>query len=217
MAITPANWSSQEIDTIEVEFDKLYVLPTPPDYNDSPDRWNVYYRIVANDVPTTVEIEAGAGDQVFVTEVQHPTLGHQYAIHIRTISESAITETVEYVTAPSGLDSSTLEFRLKNLYGQLGTVPVLQYLSVTASTLTVSWTYSQHNANNIYYVEYSANETNWFSATQNGTQTNPYAVSGLAEGTLYYIRVRAFDMSLQTFSGYSNVVSGTTSTGGGKG
>lgn len=217
MAIAPANWSALQIDSFEVELDKLYVLPTPPDYNNSPDLWKVYYRVIINDVTTTVELEAASGDQVFITEVQHPVEGRQYAIHIRTVSGNTVTaETIRYVVAPGPSDSITLEFRLKNLYGQLGPVPVLQALSVTSSSFTVSWTYSQHNGNKIYYVEYSTDQSVWFLATANGTMTNPYGISDLTSGTTYYVRVRAFDISLQTYSGYSNMVSDTTSAGGGK-
>ena len=79
----------------------------------------------------------------------------------------------------------------------------------TSSSLDVYWVGLSNCTTS--HIEYSTNQSTW-SNTSSGC-TSPRTVSGLASGTTYYFRIRITCTSTGGFSGYSNTMSGTTSSG----
>ena len=76
-----------------------------------------------------------------------------------------------------------------------------------AGTIDLKWTDNATIEDN-YTVERSTDNLNWSQVATTTANKTFYADSGLANGTLYYHRVRAYDVG--GFSGYSNVASTTS-------
>jgi hypothetical protein len=89
------------------------------------------------------------------------------------------------------------------------TPAITSVTGATSSSLDVYWVgLSNCTAS---HIEYSTNQSSWTSVSAGCT--SPRTISGLASGTTYYFRIRITCTSTGGFSGYSNTVSGTTSSG----
>ena len=91
-------------------------------------------------------------------------------------------------------------------YACCNTPAITAVSGATASSLDIYWVgLSNCTAS---HIEYSTDQSSW-SNTSAGC-VSPRTVGGLASGTTYYFRIRITCTSTGGYSGYSNVMSGTT-------
>jgi hypothetical protein len=81
--------------------------------------------------------------------------------------------------------------------------------ATSSSQINLTWTDNATNETS-YSVERSSDGTTWSQITTLGANSTSYSDTGLAGGTKYYYRVRAFNGTIA--SAYSNEVSATTAT-----
>jgi hypothetical protein len=101
------------------------------------------------------------------------------------LSRIAMTITYTALTAPSGASD----------------------LATTSSQIRVSWTDNSTNDTG-FTIERSLDAANWNSVATTTASTTSYYDLGLSANTVYYHRVRAYNVG--GYSGYSNVASATT-------
>lgn len=109
---------------------------------------------------------------------------------------------------PSASNPATYsEWRNYNhAYACCNTPAITSVSNATSSSLDVYWVgLSNCTAS---HIEYSTNQSTWNTSTSGCT--SPRTIGGLASSTTYYFRVRITCTSTGGYSGYSNVMSGTT-------
>jgi hypothetical protein len=86
----------------------------------------------------------------------------------------------------------------------------LQALPVSATQINLTWTDNSGDESN-FRIERSLNESSgWTEIVTVAANATSYRNVGLASGTTYYYKVRAYRQSDETYSGYSNIASATT-------
>jgi hypothetical protein len=94
-------------------------------------------------------------------------------------------------------------------YACCNTPAITSVGNATSSSLDVYWVgLSNCSAS---HIEYSTNQSSWSNVSAGCV--SPRTISGLAAGTTYYFRIRITCTSSGGYSGYSNTMSGTTSSG----
>jgi fibronectin type 3 domain-containing protein len=90
----------------------------------------------------------------------------------------------------------------------------LNAVTTGASTIVLNWTDNSNNEDG-FAIEQSTNGTNFTQINTVGVNVTSYTVSGLTPQATYYFRVRAYNaFNGQSYSGYTNVASTTTSSVG---
>lgn len=94
-------------------------------------------------------------------------------------------------------------------YACCNTPAITSVASATSSSLDVYWVGLSNCSTS--HIEYSTNQSSWTNVSAGCV--SPRTISGLASSTTYYFRIRITCTSTGGFSGYSNVMSATTTSG----
>ena len=112
---------------------------------------------------------------------------------------------------PSSANSAAMsEWRGYNHTFACCNAPSISLNSVTSNSITVNVSYSNCTA---MHVEYSSNGGGTWSTNSGGCAATGSTPSNLASSTSYLVRVRITCTSTGGYSGYSNIITQTTSAG----
>ena len=112
---------------------------------------------------------------------------------------------------PSSTDPATIsEWKSYNHSFACCNAPSITLNSVTSNSITVNVSYSNCTA---MHVEYSSNGGGTWSTNSGGCAATGSTPSNLASSTSYLVRVRITCTSTGGYSGYSNIITQTTSAG----
>lgn len=112
---------------------------------------------------------------------------------------------------PSSTDPATIsEWKSYNHSFACCNAPSITFNSVTSNSITVNVSYSNCTA---MHVEYSSNGGGTWSTNSGGCAATGSTPSNLASSTSYLVRVRITCTSTGGYSGYSNIITQTTSAG----
>lgn len=133
------------------------------------------------------------------------TAGTTYYYRVRAVNStgtSAYSNVISVTTKTGTTPPTTLS------------APVISASSISAAQFSLLW-FAVQNAT-VYVLDVSLNSSftqlvAGYSQKNVGGVTNTL-VTGLSAGTTYYVRLRAYDGNNSTFSGYSNILTLTTTT-----